>query len=133
MVDTWQPGIPTSDLTPEKLRPVAEKALAADDINSTIESLDAAEKQSIASWLKQPETQWSSAIQGLTKEQVMALCRLFTVGEMKITDWTCGSQNPTIYLLKQLKTQGQYPEKEFIRWLKKNTDNRYIPFGNALG
>jgi hypothetical protein len=51
---------------------------------------------------------------------------------MEFPSWAFASKNPTIYFLKHLKTKKIVVEKDFVRWLKKQTDNRYIPYGPAL-
>jgi len=129
MVDTWQPDIETNSITNTELADL----VTTQDVENNLKAITAEQKQIVAGWLKLPESQWLSALEGLNQDQLRALCEFFTLGEMQIADWACGSNNPTIFILRRMKALEIYPEKDFIRSLKKRTDNRYIPYGNALG
>jgi hypothetical protein len=94
--------------------------------------LHSADVDLISRYLNAPQSAWLEAIENFTDTQILNLCMLFTVGEMKFSTWTFGSKNPTIYFLRQLKAENRAAEKDFVRWLKKQTDNRYIPYGPAL-
>ena len=133
MVDTWQPGIETSTIDNAAIKQLALAVLQAESMENAIAGLSAGQKQQVASWLKQPAALWQPVFEDFNEDEQRALCELFTVGEMKISDWLCGAKNPTIILLRVMKQQNRYPEKDFIRKLKKLTDNRYIPYGDALG
>lgn len=132
MVDTWQPAAHIDNISTEKLAQLA--AIINNDlsVNDALKQIVDNDITLIASSLNTPKDQWIQAIEPLSTEQILALCRVFTIGEMEFPSWTFGSKNPTIYCLKYLKSKKITVEKDFIRWLKKNTDNRYIPYGPAL-
>ena len=58
------------------------------------------------------------------------LIRVFTLIEA-LPGWDAGSKSPVIALVKILKTRGQF-DPELRKWIKSNTDNRYLPYGSAL-
>lgn len=133
MVDTWQPNLTTETLSTEKLVQLAAIINGQDSAKEDLKSVSEVDIQLIANSINTPQESWLSAIEPLATEQILNLCKLFTLGEMAFSSWTFGSKNPTIYFLRYLKSQKKVAvEKDFVRWLKRNTDNRYIPFGPAL-
>lgn len=133
MVDTWQPNMSTESLSTDKLVQLAAIINGQDSAKEDLKNISESDIQLIASQLNTPQEPWIKAIESLSTEQILNLCLVFTLGEMAFSSWTFGSNNPTIYFLRYLKTQKKVTvEKDFIRWLKRNTDNRYIPYGPAL-
>lgn len=132
MVDTWQPSEQITSISAEKLLSLASLINGKNTIEDDIKHLESADIELISSYLNAPQSAWLKAIEEFTDTQILDLCMLFTVGEMKFPTWTFGSKNPTIYFLRHLKAENRAAEKDFVRWLKKQTDNRYIPYGPAL-
>ena len=58
------------------------------------------------------------------------LIRVFTLIEA-LPGWDAGSKSPVIPLVKILKARDQF-DPELRKWIKSNTDNRYLPYGSAL-
>ncbi|CCK76522.1 conserved hypothetical protein [Oleispira antarctica RB-8] len=132
MVDTWQPSEQITSISAKKLLGLASLINGKNTIEDDIKHLESADIELISSYLNAPQSAWLKAIEEFTDTQILDLCMLFTVGEMKFPTWTFGSKNPTIYFLRHLKAENRAAEKDFVRWLKKQTDNRYIPYGPAL-
>lgn len=132
MVDTWQPSEQITSISAEKLLGFASLISSQENIQEDVMRLESADVELINSLLNAPQSAWLMATKDFTDTQVLNLCMLFTVGEMKYPGWTFGSKNPTIYFLRHLKAENRAAEKDFVRWLKKQTDNRYIPYGPAL-
>ena len=63
--------------------------------------------------------------------RLVALIRFFTLAEMQLPGWQGGNKSPVIALVKLLKKRNAFPQ-ELSRWIKANTDNRYLPYGSAL-
>ena len=59
------------------------------------------------------------------------LIRFFTLAEMQLPGWRGGNKSPVIALVKMLKKRDAFPH-ELRRWIKANTDNRFLPYGSAL-
>ena len=72
---------------------------------------------------------WHSLCEAFSNEEIEHLIRFFTRAEMQLSGWEAGGKSPVIALVKLLKTRNAFPEKTFIRWIKQNTDNRYLPYG----
>jgi hypothetical protein len=132
MVDTWQPSSSNDVIPEQKLADFSALIKSQEDAKQNIKGLIAEDIKLIESLINAPQSAWIKAIEGLSAEQVKNLCVFFTIGEMEFSNWVFASKNPAIYFIKHLKAQSEPLEKDFIRWLKKQTDNRYIPYGAAL-
>jgi hypothetical protein len=64
-------------------------------------------------------------------DQLEVLIRFFTLAEMQLPVWQGGNKSPVIALVKLLKKRDAFPQ-ELRRWIKANTDNRFLPYGSAL-
>ena len=58
------------------------------------------------------------------------LIRVFTLIE-SLPGWGAGAKSPVIAFVKILKSKGQFGT-DLRKWIKSNTDNRYLPHGSAL-
>ena len=132
MVDTWQPSSSNDIISEQKLADFSALIKSQEDARQNIKGLIEEDIKLIESLINTPKSAWIKAIEGFSAEQVKNLCMFFTIGEMEFSNWAFASKNPTIYFIKHLKAQSTPLEKDFIRWLKKQTDNRYIPYGAAL-
>ncbi|MBL4799048.1 MAG: hypothetical protein JKY50_16670 [Oleispira sp.] len=132
MVDTWQPSSSNDIISEQKLADFSTLIKSQEDARQNIKGLIEEDIKLIESLINTPQSAWIKAIEGFSAEQVKNLCMFFTIGEMEFSNWVFASKNPTIYFIKHLKAQSTPLEKDFIRWLKKQTDNRYIPYGAAL-
>lgn len=132
MVDTWQPNSGSDTISATDLQRLASLISSQEGAKEDIKQLTNTDIELIASSINAAEAAWLQGIRELADDQVLNLCILFTLGEMAFPSWSFGSKNPCIYFLRHLKTQKIAVEKDFVRWLKKQTDNRYIPYGPAL-
>jgi hypothetical protein len=127
-IGVWEPKSP-SGLALEQIRSVlsvvndvelSELALTLDDSfiesNSHLMNLD--------------KSSWQEAA-NLSSPEIESLIRFFTLAEMQLPGWDGGDRNPVIYLAKILKTRGKFGA-ELKKWVKANTDNRYLPNGSVL-
>jgi hypothetical protein len=76
--------------------------------------------------------QWKIVLNDYSEVQLIALVRFFTLVEMALPEWTAGAKSPVISINKILKSRGHKLEKEMLLWIKKNSDNRFIPNGSPL-
>lgn len=82
-------------------------------------------------WLMKLDASAWQAAEELHDESLVHLVRLFTLLEMRVPGWDAGNQSPVIPLVKILKSREAFPA-ELRKWIKANTDNRYLPNGSAL-
>ena len=83
-----------------------------------------------ASVVKKAVCDWGDAATTLTDEQIVELIRLYTQAE-SLPGWEAGAASPVIPLAKTLKSRGVYPA-ELTRWIKANSDNRFLPYGSLM-
>ena len=74
---------------------------------------------------------WLEAAQELAATDVVALVRLFTLGEGQFSSWQAGAKSPVVSLAKALKKRREMTP-ELTAWIKENTDNRYLPHGDLM-
>lgn len=103
----------------------------SDDINNLNSILTEQEKQQSQIMHAQQEV-WNSSLKTYSIEQLHALIRFFTLAEMQIAGWEAGSQSPVIAIHQYLKNQGEKLDKEMLLWIRKNSTNRFIPYGAVL-
>jgi len=133
MLGTWTPDDPSQpQIDSQILIEAASLVTDLDQLDSNTFNIKPEWISTVASWLKLPEETWQAAVEELSNEQQRQLAVFFTATEMQINEWQSDSRNPTIYILRLMKSQGAYPEKDFVRGLKSLTKNRYIPYGSAL-
>jgi len=132
MVDVWQPTSDAGnapDLTVLKTLASQSDALQQGQPLATINDSELA---SARSWIQLSEAAWQESIQQLTDLERLQLATFYTVAEVKLSGWQARDKNPAIWIFRYLKKNGQLPEKEFIKALKSQTDNRFIPYGSVL-
>ena len=83
-----------------------------------------------AALMKQEESAWQVADQ-LETDEIVALVRFFTLAEQQLPGWDGGKQSPVIPLVRILRARDAFPG-ELRKWIKANTDNRWLPYGSAL-
>ena len=127
-IGVWEPKAPTI-ITEEKLRSIvlAIKDITLDQLNS---ALDDVFVQNHSYLMKLDRTAWQEAA-SLELVDLEKLIRFFTLAEMQLPGWDGGNRNPVIYLARILKSRGEFTT-ELKKWVKANTDNRYLPNGSAL-
>ncbi len=129
-VGVWDPGGKATTITVKELSTllVAIESANFDDLAA---SLPETVVQSGGRWMKH-EAEAFKAAADLDNNQLELLIRFFTLAEMQLANWEAGKTNPVIYLVKELKQrEAFYPELR--KWIKANTDNRFLPNGAALG
>ncbi|MCF7980610.1 MAG: hypothetical protein K9K86_01395 [Pseudomonadales bacterium] len=75
---------------------------------------------------------WAQAAEKLNNEQLIQLVRFFTLAEEQLPGWEAGSLSPVIWLCRTLKSRGAFPDQDLIQWIKQNSSNKFLPYGNIL-
>ena len=128
VIDVWEPKQPAG-VTLEQLTALAAQMVDADlsDLGTLLD------KESIkrdATLMTQTEESWEVAA-SLSDDDIVVLVRFFTLAEMQLAGWVAGKRSPVVPLVKILKSRGVFTP-ELRKWVKANTDNRYLPNGAAL-
>lgn len=82
--------------------------------------------------MKRHKDEWASIAENFSNEQLIHLVRFFTLAEAQLAGWEAGSLSPVIWLCRALKKRGAFPDHDLIQWIKDNTDNKFLPYGNIL-
>ena len=132
-VESWDPGAGSLTLTPAKL---ARLLAAARHLQAPQFGLEAAEAAELAPLARQargsrPGADWTGQARSLGDDDLTALIRLFTLAERALPGWEAGDRSPVIALVAELKRRGTYPG-ELTGWIKSNTGNRFLPYGNLM-
>jgi hypothetical protein len=127
-IGVWEPGSP-SNLTLEQIKVVlfAVKDMNMNELSSTLEESFV---QSHSHMMKLDKSSWENAAE-LDSKEIETLIRFFTLAEMQLPDWNGGDKNPVIYMARILKSRGEF-SVELKKWVKANSDNRYLPNGSVL-
>ena len=129
-VGVWNPGgggelVVSAELLKEVVSVVREADLA--QLGTSLPADFIAGKNTL---MKQEAAAFAPAAD-LADEDLELLIRFFTLAEMQLSGWEGGKKNPVIYLVKILKDRGAFTP-ELRKWVKGNTDNRYLPNGAVL-
>ena len=122
-------------------KPASEQLLSMAALTILLEQLPTSELQSLEGltaegfevargWIKLPAQSWALA-ETLSSEHIRQLIRFFTLAEYHWAGWEAGKLSPVIPLVAQLKQRDAF-DAAFRRWIKTNTDNRYLPNGAIL-
>ena len=74
---------------------------------------------------------WSVVAQDLSTQDLVALIRLFTLGEGQFSSWQAGAKSAVIKLVRVMKARKEMTP-ELSAWIKMNTDNRFLPHGDLM-
>ncbi len=91
----------------------------------------ASEVAELAAVSRHPDVDWAARSEGLSDDAATALIRLFTLAEGAFSSWQAGAKSPVIPLAAALKRRGAYPD-DLTRWIKANTENRFLPYGSLM-
>lgn len=83
-------------------------------------------------WMRRRQPDWAPHLSSLSSATIIELVRFFTLAEQHWAGWEGGDRNPVVWLCKELKTRGEFPDAELTQWIKAHTDNRFLPYGNPL-
>ncbi len=75
---------------------------------------------------------WARAAPELDDQQLKRLVRFFTIAEMQLPGWEAENRSPVIWLCRELKERGKFPDRELVAWIKAHSTNKFLPYGNLL-
>jgi hypothetical protein len=132
-VESWDPRSAAAGLTPGKRERLLQAARHLDEPRFGLGLDTAGELAPLARHGagSRPGVDWAQAALPLDDDDVIALIRLFTLAESAIPGWEAGDASPVIPLVALLKRRGAYPQ-ELTGWIKSNSDNRFLPYGNLM-
>jgi len=79
--------------------------------------------------IRLPSQHWQEESQHWNNDQLWQLIRFFTLAEMQLTGWDAGAESAVIPLAKILRQRKAPLEREQLLWIRKHSNNRYLPYG----
>lgn len=134
-IGTWEPAAPAPALDAEGVARLLDLARPLLEAGHRLE-LAPADVTQYANWAKDSgpgsAVDWAAAAADLPDAALVALVRLFALGEMAFPEWKSGDSSPVIPLARALRSRGSYPA-DLTAWLRSHSDNRFLPYGNLMG
>ena len=127
-IGVWQPS-DSNHINLQKVKEVVEIAKSVDLLDLK-NALPQAFIVSENGFMKKQLDDWA-CLHDLENSELVNLVRFFTLAEMQLTGWEGGDLSPVIYIVKILRKRDAF-EPELRKWIKANTDNRYLPNGAIL-
>jgi hypothetical protein len=125
-VDTFDPRALGKRMDETAVQDLCAIAAALKSDELTLSELEIARFAPLAS-----HSEWAERAQALPDTTLVALIRLFTLGEMQYPSWNAGDKSPVVAMVKILKARNSY-QIELTRWIKAHTTNKYLPHGNLM-
>ena len=85
----------------------------------------------IQRWIALPEAHWQECLDTLTLTQLLHFIQLFTLAEQHLPNCHAGAESAVIPAFKKYRSLLGHADPELLRWLRQNSDNRFIPYGSA--
>lgn len=125
VIEHWQPSAGMSEAHRSLLQ-IAHASLEQKDFGLTQDEIDvlrAAVHSDRAAWVKFAENE--------TPETIVAWIHVLTVAEREISGFETGKRSPVLVLISLLKQREAVPA-DLFQWIKANTTNRFLPYGDLL-
>lgn len=130
-VESWNPKGPEVRLDEAVVGRFLDAAGRLEEPRFGLDRVASGELAPLARHRSGESADWAAAAAPLTDAQLVALIRLFTLAEATLPGWEAGDASPVIPLAAELKRRGTYPA-DLTAWIKANTDNRFLPYGNLM-
>jgi len=127
-VDTWEPaaGAGPNDLD---IRRLCQASRALDEPDFGLSTHEIARLAAFAR--HEGAVDWSALAEPMADAAIEQLIRLFTLAESAFPAWEAGAHSPVVPLVAALKQRERYPA-ELTGWIKKHSDNRFLPYGSLM-
>lgn len=134
-VESWNPNAPepkglSVDQTVEMLKRFA-KLSKENKLDRLSEHMSKQEKQQ-SGIMSLSRDEWLELLKDFENDELIDLIRFLTIAEMQISGWRIGEKSPVITINKLLRQRGQKLDKATLKWMRENSDNRFIPNGPVL-
>ncbi|MDZ7685222.1 MAG: hypothetical protein U5O39_09680 [Gammaproteobacteria bacterium] len=127
----WEPGKPEPTAAPDvaRLREFV-RIIRATGGEQLTDALSATEIEANAPLMRLEASAWQVADE-LETAELEELIRFFTLAEMQLPGWDGGKDSPVVSLVQLLRRRDAFTP-ELRKWIKANSDNRFLPYGSAL-
>ena len=104
---------------------------ASRSMDSSNLGLSIEEQTKLIPALKFSPEAWLKFTEEMAVEELVDWIKVLTLCEFKLQGFDCGAKSPVIPLARRLKQQKKYPV-ELTTWIRKNSKNRFLPYGSLL-
>lgn len=125
-VDTFDPAAMAQPIDAQLVEALCSAAVVTENDELTLAAEDVSRFAPLAT---HPE--WQALTADLSDDTIIALIKIFALGEMQFSSWVAADKSPVVSLVQALKQRGVY-QPELTRWIKANSTNRFLPHGNLL-
>lgn len=129
MIGEWQPtnssGKSETIPTPELIRTLADNSTSPNRVTPDI-------RLAAQECIKCSPDLWTDSFKNIEDDALIGLAFFYIRAESTIAGFEAGAANPAILVFRYLKSEGRKPSKDIIKAMKAETDNRFIPHGDAL-
>ncbi len=130
--EVWDPSASNSDqpyaIEQSFLRKIILK-IDPDNLDSLNNFLTEKERETHRPIMIKDKEAWFSAADNFSDEELIALIQFFTLAETHYANWSAEEKSPVIWLTKLLKKRKKPLDKELLKWIKNNNNNKFLPFG----
>lgn len=127
-IESFDPGAAKRQVSDADVARLLEAAARLDAPDFGLSGAEIAEFAALA---RHPDVDWQAPVARLGDDQVLALLRLFTLAEGALPGWAAGGKSPVVVMAAVLRQRDAYPEG-LTAWIKANSDNRFLPYGNLM-
>jgi hypothetical protein len=82
--------------------------------------------------MRQPKEKWFTVSENFTNQELLNLIQFFTLAEVQYDNWEAEDLSPVIGLSKSLRQRGEKLEKSFLKWIRLNNSNKFLPYGPLI-
>ncbi|MHB0924733.1 MAG: ankyrin repeat domain-containing protein [Bellilinea sp.] len=101
----------------------------SNDLSQLSSLLTVQEQHDFSYIMRLGQQSWLSVAETLSKEEIVALIKCFTIAERVYDVWKAGSVSPVIWLFKKLSSLDLVTSNDIANWVLAHTENEYLPFG----
>ncbi|MEM7101252.1 MAG: hypothetical protein AAF541_23530 [Pseudomonadota bacterium] len=126
-VESFDPSSLTAALTETVVAQLL--SLAADLDPDSPDNFDDAKAHQAELAFTVTSDQWGDHIDALDDGELISLARFFTLMEDRQMSWAAADKSAVIPIVRALKQRKAY-SSELTRWIKANTQNKFLPHGS---
>lgn len=126
---TWEPNQDLITPDPERVRQWTANTWPDAD---SLDRLDDLDRASLQRWIALPARNWQPLLANLSAAQLVNLMRLATLAEQHLTGCEAGEQSVVIHAFRHHRQHHGQPDRDLVRWIKAQSDNRFLPYGPVL-
>lgn len=127
-IGSWDPESATAPALSEPLQQRFIDCAGVESAEQLAPLLTAQELAILPSLMQLDHDACQRAVQARSDDELEQLIRFFAVAE-KLPACEAGAQSPAIAIASLLRERGRRLDRDLLRWLRRVSDNRFLPYG----